>query len=259
MVSISVRVGKHSVPTFDLNNYTAILFDLDSTLTNTQNYAIKACDWALSQSTANPEEYRGLYIRSILMLYMKTIQKINDGSLYQSPTDNVRAAIRGGLESVGLQVKEDVIDGATKMFTQLHLDLSLERPGVREILEVLKKREKKMGIVTNSFAGHTSIILEKLDLLKYFRALGNPSDVKCYKPRPEIFHFVLEKLDAMNDPAVYIGDEYWADVVGGKAAGLDVVWVSIRGRSLEEEFKRYSTDVKPDLIITEIAELMNFI
>ena len=48
-------------------------------------------------------------------------------------------------------------------------------------------------------------------------------------------------------------------VVGGKAAGLDVVWVSIRGRTLEEEFKRYSTDVKPDLIITEIAELKNFI
>ena len=98
------------MPTFDLNKYAAILFDLDSTLTNTQNYAIKACDWALSQSTESPEDYRDLYIRSILMLYMTGIQKINDGAPYRSPTENVRAAIRGGLESAGLQVKETVID-----------------------------------------------------------------------------------------------------------------------------------------------------
>jgi putative hydrolase of the HAD superfamily len=252
-------VGKSFVASFDLNKYSAILFDLDSTLTDTQNYAIKACEWALKQSTPNPEEYLGPYIRSILSIYMKSIYEINNGAPYHSPTENVRKAIRGGLRNAGLEVKEDIIDDATEMFTQLHLDLSLERPGVREILETLRVKGKKLGVVTNTFEGHMPVVLEKLDLLKFFDALADPGDVKSYKPRAEIFTFVLEQLGVPENHSVYVGDEYWADVVGGKAAGLDVVWVSIRGRSLEEEFKRYSTDVKPDLIITDIADLKNFI
>jgi putative hydrolase of the HAD superfamily len=44
-----------------------------------------------------------------------------------------------------------------------------------------------------------------------------------YKPHPGVFHYLLEKAGVPADEALYVGDNYYADVVGARQAGLQPV------------------------------------
>jgi putative hydrolase of the HAD superfamily len=54
----------------------------------------------------------------------------------------------------------------------------------------------------------------------YFDWLVAAGEVGVSKPDPAIFHLALERAGAPADQAVYVGDNYWADVVGAQRAGL---------------------------------------
>jgi FMN phosphatase YigB (HAD superfamily) len=43
------------------------------------------------------------------------------------------------------------------------------------------------------------------------------------KPEPGIFYAALERLGATADQSLYVGDNYWADVIGARRAGVTPV------------------------------------
>lgn len=47
--------------------------------------------------------------------------------------------------------------------------------------------------------------------------------MESYKPEPGIFEHALKKLDVTAAETVYVGDNYYADVVGARRAGLQPV------------------------------------
>jgi putative hydrolase of the HAD superfamily len=56
-----------------------------------------------------------------------------------------------------------------------------------------------------------------------------------WKPRPEIFLAALERAQTQADQAIYIGDNYYADIVGAREAGIDAILV---------DWRRVFTDVR---------------
>jgi putative hydrolase of the HAD superfamily len=48
-------------------------------------------------------------------------------------------------------------------------------------------------------------------------------EVGVSKPNPGIFYAAMERLGATAEESLYVGDNYWADVVGAKRAGLTPV------------------------------------
>ncbi len=164
----------------ELSQFEAILFDLDSTLTHTGEYAFKACEWLLSKTAEDTSDIREPYFRSLFSNYRVEIESIVNGGPYITPTKCVRNALRKSLEDVGLEVVNSLLDEVTDMFRKLHVELSKPMPGTEALLQRLSANGTKMGVITNSFVGDVKTILGAFDLTKFFTVMVDPGDMKAF-------------------------------------------------------------------------------
>ena len=243
----------------ELSQFEAILFDLDSTLTHTGEYAFKACEWLLSRTVEDTSDIRESYFKSLFSNYRVEIESIVNGAPYISPTKCVRNALRKSLEDVGLAVNRSLLDEVTDMFRRLHLELSKPMPGTEALLQRLSANGIKMGVITNSFVGGVRTILGDFDLTKFFTVMVDPGDMKAFKPMPEIFEYAIGELEASKNEVLFVGDEYYADIVGAARTGIPSVWINVRGSSYEKSLAKYGDDTAPLLVLDALAELGDYI
>jgi len=238
----------------DLSRYDSVIFDLDSTLTNTHRYPIVASQWLLKKSGIDSEELMTSYIRSLVTRYRQAIQAIVTGAPYRSPFDVVYRAMAESLEDIDQTVDSDLVLEATQRFKALHLELSTPYDGVAKILMDLRAREIKLGVISNSFAGHARIILSNLELDHFFSSIVDCGDVNAFKPMREPFERVLFELKSDGTRTIYVGDEYYADMVGAKMLGITTVWINNRQVSLADQIAKYGASTTPDFVINSISE-----
>ncbi len=91
-------------------------------------------------------------------------------------------------------------------------------------LEILKKDGYKLGIITNR---QTSISgeLDKLALTKFFPHVIVSGQVGVQKPDPAIFQHAISIADCAVENCVYVGDNYFADVIGARNAGIQPILI----------------------------------
>jgi 2-haloalkanoic acid dehalogenase type II len=258
MVSILLRVSKfrryHILTILDKDQFEAFIFDLDSTLVDTKRYPIKASEWLLKKSNILSEELTTKYLKTLVMRYFKAIEDIVNGAPFRTPFEIVKDAMGESLRDIGQDVNSELVDEATHHFKALHLELSIPYPGVTEMLSTLRKRGLKMGVVSNSFEGHTLILLDKLHLRDYFQAVVDCAIVRAYKPMTQIFEKTLDELGVSSSDVLYVGDEYYADMVGAKRVNLQTVWINARNHSLEDMIAKYGPETSPDYVTHSVAE-----
>jgi putative hydrolase of the HAD superfamily len=247
------------VTSLELSQFEAILFDLDSTLTHTGEYAFKACEWLLSKTVEDTSDIRDPYFRSLFSNYRIEIERIVNGEPYITPTKCVRNALRKSLEDVGLTVVNSLLDEVTDMFRRLHVELSKPMPGTESLLQRLSANGIKMGVITNSFVGAVKTILRALDLAKFFTVMTDSGNMKAFKPMPEIFEYTMRELRVTKNEVLFVGDEYYADIVGAARTGIPSVWVNVRGSSYEKSLAKYGDDTAPLLVLDTLAEFENYI
>jgi len=90
-----------------------------------------------------------------------------------------------------------------------------------DTLRTLQARGYRLGMITNRedrarFEGH----LDRLGLRGYFDVVLTAGEAGTSKPDPAIFRLALERAGVPAEQALYVGDNYWADVVGAQRAGL---------------------------------------
>lgn len=222
-------------------------------------YPAKATTWVLEQCSDNTNEIRDEYLKVLVDNYFLGINAIVKGAEYEPPYQLVRAAIRKSLEHVCADVESSILDEGTDYFKRLHVEMSTLNDGVKDLLEKLRTLETKLAVVTNSFEGHSHQILEKLGIADYFHSVVDGGDVSAYKPMKKPFELALTELDATPEESVFVGDEFYADIVGAKEVGMMTVWINTRDRNPDELLLEYGSEYKPDLTIDEIGMLKDFI
>ena len=98
-------------------------------------------------------------------------------------------------------------------------DISLY-PDAEEVLPLLKRREAKIGLVTNGLQSDVDEILPKVNLQDFFDIVVVIDTLRKMKPDVEVFHYALQKLKTTPSSAIFIGDELEADYKGAQRAGL---------------------------------------
>ena len=71
--------------------------------------------------------------------------------------------------------------------------------------------------------------LAELGLAEFFSLVIAAGEAGHYKPDPQVFTYMLEKAGVSAEESIYVGDNYYADVVGARAAGLAPVLLDIHG------------------------------
>jgi putative hydrolase of the HAD superfamily len=100
--------------------------------------------------------------------------------------------------------------------------------GVAAALRRLRTAGLRLAVVSNS-NGTVRTLLERLGFLDLFDEVLDSAVEGMEKPDPRIFHLALQRLGASPEEALFVGDLYHVDVVGGRAAGLRVVLVDEAG------------------------------
>ena len=107
-----------------LDSFKAIIFDLDSTLTETHHYPIRASELLLSEITEDPSEILDKYVKELVKNYRSETKRVVEGAPYKSPFSVVRDATKSTLASLGLEADEKTIKKGTEVFKNLHVEMS---------------------------------------------------------------------------------------------------------------------------------------
>ena len=100
-------------------------------------------------------------------------------------------------------------------------------PGARELLDNLYEKGYKLGIISNN-DGKTRQKCEELGIDNFFEVIIDSTNVRKIKPDKKIFDLATGRLGIETKDIVHIGDLYGADILAGRNAGLDVIWINHR-------------------------------
>lgn len=93
------------------------------------------------------------------------------------------------------------------------------KTGVREFLDLLKKRDIVMGIATSNGREMVEAVLESLGIRSYFQVVMTACEVAAGKPAPDIYLKVAESL-SVNPDKCLVFEDVPAGILAGKRAGM---------------------------------------
>jgi putative hydrolase of the HAD superfamily len=109
----------------------------------------------------------------------------------------------------------------------------------------------RMGVITNWDVSARSI-LERTDLARYFEQVVVSSEVGCEKPERRIFDLAADRAGVPPLECLYVGDNYYVDAVGARAAGMRPLVVNRFGRLGVEE-------ITDEPIIGDVSEVVRWV
>lgn len=96
------------------------------------------------------------------------------------------------------------------------------RPGVRAALVDLKRRDYRMGVVSN-FDQRLPIILQALEIHEFLDVVMIPARCRAEKPDARIFEAALEILGLRAQSVVYVGDDPEKDRAAAERVGMQCI------------------------------------
>lgn len=185
---------------FDFETY---IFDLDGTLLSTLDDLANSCNYALrinGMAERTIEEVRMFVGNGVRKLMERAIPDGDANPLF----DKAYADFR-------------------QHYMQHNLDTTQPYPGIMDMLAELKRRGKKIAVVSNKFYAATQ------ELCQYFFgslvdvAIGERENIRK-KPAPDTVNEALRQLGAQREGAVYIGDSD-VDVMTAHNSGMPCISV----------------------------------
>jgi len=189
-----------------MKNISAVLFDLDGTLIDSEYFYFS--NWApILSSSFGVEITFNDWIREFAgHTLLRNVQHLKDRFNVDTTEEFMWNATRTNY-------------GNSDMRT---INLM---PFAKEILEFLKEKNIRIGLVTSSYLTTVETVLGHHNLLHYFEFFITREQVEQPKPNPEPYLLAIEKLALQKDEIVVLEDT----ITGTKAAlaaGLQCIAVS---------------------------------
>lgn len=236
----------------DKKGLRAVIFDYGNTLVEFSRNQVVVCDTALADALEKHfgkpdfEKLSAIRDRDRLAPYSGDPPLYRENDLVQITTAMIQ-------ELYGVDPSPEQLAEILRARFEVFVRIVRAEPGVYELLERLGERYK-LGLLSNYPDGAAiRESLAKTGLDAYFQAVVVSADVHLVKPHPVPFLTILDALRVRANQAVLVGDNWLADVQGGKRAGLRVVLT--RQWKPPEELPRRPGDYEPDAVIENLCEL----
>ena len=115
-------------------------------------------------------------------------------------------------------------------------------PQILPMLQVLKEKGMKIGLITNCFSEEAKLIRES-QLFSFFDAPCLSWEEGVRKPDPSIYRICLEKLGISPENCLYAGDGGSRELETARELGMQAVQVTWYRR---EGFEKYQAAFRPD-------------
>ncbi len=212
-----------------LGRYELFLFDMDGTLVK-----FKLDFDYLKRSTRKILEDNGIYleIKGSLIETIKELRPLFD-------TDEAYNNFVKGIEDT---ISQHEIETAEKAEVFPHS---------KELLDTLRLKGKKIGIITRNCKKASLRTLEVSGLIGYMDVIVTREDVINVKPHPEHVEVAINHLGKKPSETVVVGDHRY-DIVSGKRAGCFTIGI-LSGVSSEELLK------EADVVVSSLDEIISYL
>lgn len=212
----------------------AVIFDLDNTLYNVEQYYLGAfkeiADYLSRKYGLSKQE---IYKRLVNLWRGKT-------SMYSHLFDDLLDLFELGNELRNVIKIFNNYDGELKPY-----------PDVTSTLKELKKRNCKLGILTDGNVERQKRKIKLLGLDRFFDVIVFTKELDNPKPSEIPFQEAINKLEVSPQKSFYVGDNPLIDFEGAKKMGMKTV------RVLKGEFRNIPKNRYIDYEINELKELLN--
>lgn len=121
------------------------------------------------------------------------------------------------IEHLGFESDDAMLDGIHAAFSAPVTWKAF--PDATRVLRDLRSRGFRLGVISN--ASHDlPVILTQAGVSEYFDTITYSAEVGAEKPHARIFRRALSQAGAEAEQAVHVGDQYEADYLGARNAGL---------------------------------------
>jgi len=207
------------------NGYKAIFFDLDGTLRHTvplgsDIFTEKAIELGLPVSedtqreTGRWEHYYWAQSSELQRDIAKFDGNDNDHAFWNNYAQR-------RLEKLGATAEQ--VDTFHPLINQHMMNeydpKNWVPPELYEVLPALRTAGYTLAVLSNRRTPFMETMVE-LDLDQYFDQIMAAGDIGSWKPDPKVFDQLLTHFNLAPEETVYVGDNYYADVVGARNAGL---------------------------------------
>lgn len=212
----------------------ALIFDLDGTLVDTAPDLLGATNAVLAA---------------------RDLPAIDTTTLRHMVGFGAKSLIGQAMEASGKPVTDEEMAPLLDIFLEHYrghiADNSVMFPGVEKTLDVLRNDGSRLGVLTNKPQELTDLLLPRLKLDGYFRAIYGAGRKPYTKPDPRIFHDVV--ADIFSDaggvgPAVMIGDSI-TDLNTARAAGVPAILLTYGYTPVPAK------ELGADIVLDDFAEL----
>jgi 2-phosphoglycolate phosphatase len=207
----------------------AVLFDLDGTLVDSEKDIAEAANYT--------REHYGL-------------KRVPDTTIAQYVGNGVYTLLEKSLGTTDQAKIQEAYEVFQSHYRVHCADFTKPYPGAFDLLNALKKKNIKMGVVSNKPQEFTTSVLEKLNLAPYFEVAFGPEATTNRKPHPEPLLVALEKLGAQPSEAVMVGDSI-VDIQAAQAGQIKVA-VFTHGYGT----RKVLNSGNPDWIVDSFQELI---
>jgi HAD superfamily hydrolase (TIGR01549 family) len=201
----------------------AIFFDLDGTL----RHSVPAggdvfSDYVLSLGLhVNPED-RLRATRWEHFYWASSVDLRDDLLAHSGETENFWIEYsRRRLVALGISpsMAVELASQVSAHMGEMYKPESIVPEDVRRVLPELKQAGYLMAVLSNRDKPFHDV-LESHELTEHFHFSMAAGEVGVYKPDPEVFKHALDRGKVTAQETIYIGDNYFADIVGSLRAGL---------------------------------------
>ena len=120
------------------------------------------------------------------------------------------------------------------------------RPGTKRLIEEARSANISLAIATTSALPNVIALLEKYLDLDWFEVIAAGDIVKAKKPAPDIYKYVLTKMEIPADNFIVIEDSD-NGLIAAKAAGLKTI-VTVNNYTEKQDFST------ADLVISDLGQ-----
>ena len=208
---------------FDPGDIEVVLFDLDGTLRHNRPSSVKVFyDYAVKLGVEDGQGKRLKSARWTHYYWAQSEELLQDVEKYNGDeTDFWENYVVRSLLAF------DCDPGFAQQFAPQILKYMREEyspedhvpSNVPDTLETLLGSGHRLGVLSNRDSPCREYLRE-LNLDQYFELALVAGEVDAWKPDPRIFEHALQGMSTSADRTVYVGDNYYADIIGARRAGV---------------------------------------
>lgn len=207
-------------------NIKAVFFDLDGTLRHSVPSGGEVfTDYVVTLGLAVNDEARLRALRWEHLYWASSVDLRDDLLAHAGETENFWIEYsRRRLIALGAspQWAREFAAKASVHMGEFYRPESIVPEDVRRALPQLKQAGYILGVISNRDKPFLDVLKHHGidDFFDFSLAAG---EVNVFKPEPGVFEHALQRLNLSPQEAIYVGDNYYADVVGARRAGLQPV------------------------------------